>query len=48
MVRWFLLASLMLWLGTGFQHGWILVRWDKMFEDLHIPIDKLQPEQYLK
>jgi len=38
----------MLWLGTGFQQGWIIVRWDKMVEDLHLPVDKFDPEKYLK
>ena len=48
MVKWFLLACLLFWLGRGFQQGWLIVSWDKMAEDLHIPVDKLQPEQYLK
>lgn len=48
MVRWFLLACLLLWLGRGFQQGWLIVRWDKMAEDLHIPVEKLDPEQFLK
>ncbi len=48
MVRWFLLACLLLWLGRGCQQGWLIVRWDKMVEDLQIPIDKLQHKQYLR
>jgi len=48
MVKSFLLACLLLWLGRGFQQGWLIVRWDKMVEDLQIPIDKLQPKQYLR
>ncbi len=47
-MRLFLLASLLLWMGVGYQHGWLIVRWDKMVEDLHIPVDKLQPGEYLK
>jgi hypothetical protein len=48
MVRWFLLACLLLWLGSGLQNGWIVVNWDKMITDLNLPIDKFQPKEYLK
>ena len=33
-MRWFLAGLLIYGLGTGFQNGWIIVRWSQLFHDV--------------
>ena len=40
MLRLLLLALLLLGLGTGFQRGWLEVRWDRFGQDLETYVNR--------
>ena len=40
MLRLLLLALLLLGLGTGFQRGWLEVRWDRLGQDLEMYVNR--------
>jgi hypothetical protein len=37
MFRWLLLGLLLAGLGVGVNNGWLVLNWDRMSKDLHLP-----------
>jgi hypothetical protein len=37
MIRWLLLGLMLVGLGFGYKRGWLVMNWERIGEDLHIP-----------